>query len=148
MSAVPHEVRLAKAMRKYKARFAHDSEGAMIARLVHTCHEHVPNVSWNRVTPYWIVVEYDGEMTGCLQICYSLPVGRLEWMSFEPGLPYKVRALSVKALLTLGESMLKHTGSQVVVGNLGFEQKSFREILQHEGCTRMMAGYTMGRSIA
>lgn len=147
MSLATHETRLKRAMRHINARFAHDSEGTAIAQMVHTCHEQVPNVSWEKVTPFWLVVEHEQEPVGCLNIVYSVPIGRLEWMSFVSGLPYKVRALSVKALLALGESVLKRTGSCAAVGNISFEHKSFRDILESEGCTRMMSGATMGRVI-
>lgn len=145
--SVPHEIRLARAMRHTKARFAHDAEGNAIAQMVHTCHDQIPNVSWQKIAPYWIVAEHEGEIVGCLNVCYAVPIGRLEWMSFIPGLPYKTRALSVKALMALGQIALKQTGSSAVVGNLSFEQKSFRDILQSEGCNRMMAGVTMGKSL-
>lgn len=147
MSLATHEARLKRAMRHTQARFAHDSEGTLIAQMVHTCHDQVPNVAWSKVAPYWLVVEHEHEPAGCLNVCYAIPVGRLEWMSFVPGLPYKVRALSVKALLTLGEDVLKRTGSLAVVGNISFEMKSFRDILEGEGCKRMMSGATMGRVI-
>lgn len=143
----PHAIRLARAMRHTKARFAHDAEGNTIAQMVHTCHDQIPNVSWSKVAPYWLIAEHQGEIVGCVNVCYTMPIGRLEWMSFVPGLPYKARALSVKALLDLGQQVLKQTGSTAVVGNLGFEQKSFRDILQAEGCNKMMTGVTMGRSL-
>lgn len=147
MSAVAHEVRLKRAMRGIEARFARDTEGGMIAQMVHTCHEGVPNVTWERVKPFWLVVEHEQEPVGCLNVVYSVPIGRLEWMSFVPGLPFKVRALSVKALLSYGEKVLKETGSKAAVGNISFEQKSFRDILEAEGCGRLMSGATMGRVI-
>lgn len=139
--------RLERALSEIKVRFARDAEGMAIAQMVHCSHEAVPNVEWAKVYPYWMVAEKNGDLIGCIQVCYSIPVGRLEFMSFVPGLPYRTRALAVKALLNLGTLTLKKTGARVVAGCVGFEDKSFKEILKREGCTVFTSGNTLGRTI-
>lgn len=139
--------RLARALREVRVRYARDSEGSAIAQMVHSCHDHVPVAEWAPIYPYWLAAEHDGEMIGCVQVCYSAPVGRLEFLSFLPNLPYRTRALAVKALLGLGELTLRKTGAKAIAGCLGFEQKGFKEILKGEGCRVVMSANVMARAV-
>ena len=149
MSVIERDVvRLARALREVKVRFARDSEGSVIAQMVHSSHEGVPNTSWEKVYPSWIVAEREGEIVGCVQVCHSVPIGRLEFLSFLPNLPYRTRALAVKALLNLGALALKKTGAHVLVGCLGFDQAHFRDLLKAEGCTVLMSGNIIGKAVA
>ena len=140
--------RVERALREVKVRFARDSEGMAVAQMVHSSHDAVPNASWDHIYPYWIVATKDDEMIGCVQICYSLPIARMEMLSFVPDLPYRTRALSVKALLSLATIALKNTGAQAIAGCLGFEQKGFKEILKAEGCVTLMSGNILARGVA
>lgn len=147
MSA-PRLLRVERALREVKVRFARDSEGMAVAQMVHSSHAAVPNVSWTHVYPYWIVATKDDEPIGCVQIGYSLPIARMEFLSFVPGLPYHTRALAVKALLSLAMLTLKGTGAQVVAGCLGFDQHGFKDILKAEGCVTLMSGNIIAREVA
>jgi hypothetical protein len=140
--------RIERALREVRARFARDSEGMAVAQMVHCSHEAVPNVTWGKIYPYWMVAEKDGEIVGCVQVCYSMPIGRLEFLSFAPNLPFRTRALAVKALLNLGTLALKNTGAQMVAGCVGFEQKSFKEILKAHGCRVLTSGNVLAREVA
>lgn len=140
--------RLARALKEVSVRYARNSEGMAIAQMVHTCHTGVPNVSWTAIYPYWLVAEKDGEVIGCVQLCYSAPVGRLEFMSFVEGLPYRTRALAVKSMLMLATLTLqKATGASAVAGCLAFDQGRFKEILKAEGCRVVMSANVMVRTI-
>lgn len=141
-------LRLERALREVRVRFARDSEGMAIAQMVHGSHAAVPNAGWDQVYPYWMVATKDDEPIGCVQICYSLPIARMEFLSFVPGLPYRTRALAVKALLSLATLTLKETGAQAVAGCLGFEQRGFKEILKAEGCITLMSGNIIARAVA
>lgn len=146
--SVTDPARLGRALREVRVRMARDPEGMAIAQMVHSNHEGVPHAQWSSIYPYWMVAEKDGEMVGCVQICYSVPIGRLEFLSFAPGLPYRTRALAVKALLNLGTLSLKKTGASFVAGCLGFDQKGFKEILKAEGCVVLTSGNVIGKKVA
>jgi hypothetical protein len=142
-------LRLDRALKEISVRFARNGEGMAVAQMVHSSHAAVPNVAWDRgIYPYWIVAVKDGELIGCVQVCYSTPIARIEFLSFTPGLPYRTRALAVKALLSLASLAVKKTGAQVVAGCLGFDQKGFKEILKAEGCVTMMSGNILAREVA
>lgn len=140
--------RLERALREVQVRFARDGEAMAIAQMVHCSHDAVPNVRWDKVYPFWMVALKDGDLIGCVQVCYSQPIGRMEFLSFVADLPYRTRALAVKALLNLGTLTLRESGAQVVAGCLGFEQKSFRDILKAEGCIVLMSGNTLAKRVA
>lgn len=142
------DIRLERAMREVQVRFARDGEGMAIAQMVHCSHDAVPNTTWEKVYPFWMVAEREGELIGCVQVCYSIPVGRMEFMSFVPNLPFRTRALAVKALLHLGSLTLKKSGAQVVAGCLGFEQKGFKQILKDQGCVVLTSGNVLARKVA
>jgi len=139
--------RLQRALREVLVRFARDAEGMAIAQLVHTCHEGVPKADWSKVYPNWMVAEKDGEVIGCVQLCYAKPIGRLEFLSFVPGLPYRTRALAVRSLLSLASMALRHSGATAVAGTVGFEQKSFKEILKKNDCRVVVSGNVFVRAI-
>lgn len=142
------DARLDRALKEIHVRFARDAEGMAIAQMVHSSHEAVPNVSWKSVYPYWAVAESEGELIGCVQVCYGLPVGRMEFLSFVPGLPYRKRALALKALLNLGSLALKNSGAGAIAGTVGFEQKPFKELLKKNGCHVAVSGNVFARAIA
>lgn len=148
MSAVQNNIRLARALRDIRVRFAHDSEGVMIAQMVHQSHDHVPTTGWERVAPYWVVGERHGEVVAALQVCYSLPVGRLEFLSFVPGLSHRVRALATRSMLSLASATLEKTGCHAVAGCVPFEQRSVRDILKANGCRILMSGNILVRDVA
>jgi hypothetical protein len=140
--------RIQRALREVRVRFARDGEAMLIAQMVHTSHAAVPLTPWDHVYPYWIVAEKDDELIGCLQLCYSLPVARIEFLSFVHGLPYRTRALAVKALLNLARITLQHSGAHVIAGCVGFDQKPFKEILKAEGCTVLTSGNVLAKEVA
>lgn len=139
--------RLDRALKEIRVRFARDSEGMAIAQMVHASHAGVPNVPWDKVYPSWAVAEKDGEIVGCVQVCYGVPIGRLEFLSFIPNLPFRTRALGVRALLEMGELALKKMGAQVIAGTLGFDQRGFRDILKSRGCSVVMSGNILSKAI-
>lgn len=142
-------MRVERALREVRVRFARDSESMVVAQMVHSSHVGVPHVDWSRgVYPHWIVAQRGDEIVGCLQICYSTPIARMEFLSFQPDLAYRTRALAVKALLSLATLTLRNSGAQVVAGCLGFDQNGFKEILKTEGCVTLMSGNIMARAVA
>jgi len=146
--STPSDIRLARALRDIHVRFARDAEGTMIAQMVHSSHDAVPKTGWERVAPYWMVAEYQGEAIAALQVCYSSPIGRLEFLSFLPDLPFRVRGLATHALMALGSATLAKTGCHAVAGCVPFEQKSYRNVLQANGCTVLSSGNVMVKEFA
>jgi hypothetical protein len=139
-------LRIKRAMREVRVRFARDSEGSCIAQMVHSSHEGVPNVSWTKLYPSWIVAEHDQELVGCVQVCYGVPIGRLEFLSFVPNLAFRTRALAVRALLGLGSLSLLNAGATAIAGTVGFDQRSFKEILKANGCAIATSGNVFVRA--
>ena len=141
--------RLNRALSEVRVRYAQNSEATAIGQMVHSSHEAVPVTSWANVYPYWLVVEREpGDAIGCMQLCFSRPIARMEFLSFIPNLPFRTRALAVKALLNFGVLALKRDGASAIAGCLGHDQKGFKDILKSEGCTVLMSANVMTRSAA
>ena len=140
--------RLQRALQEVRVRYARDAEATAIAQMVHSSHEAVPVVSWAKVYPYWLVAEYEQEAVGCVQLCFSAPIGRMEFLSFIPNLPHRTRALSVKALLNFAALALKRDGATAIAGCLAHDQKGFKEILKAEGCKVLMSANVIGRAVS
>ena len=58
-------------------RLARDEEGIEIKNLFKNADE-LPDSDWKLVYPYWAVAVVDDEIVAALQLCMSLPIGRLE----------------------------------------------------------------------
>lgn len=119
----------------------------MIAQMVHSSHDAVPNTGWERVFPYWMVAEQQGEVIAALQVCYSSPIGRLEFLSFVPNLPFRTRGLAAHALLSLGSATLAKTGCHAVAGSVPNDQQSYHDVLKANGCTILSHGSVMVREV-
>jgi len=144
----PSGIRLARALRDIHVRFARDAEGMMIAQMVHGSHDSVPNTGWEKVCPYWLVAEHEGEVVGTMQICYSSPIGRLEFLSFIPGLSFRIRGLVAHALLSLGSATLQKAGCHAIAGAVPVDQKQYQSVLKANGCSVLTKTEVMVRSIS
>lgn len=140
--------RIERALSEIKVRFARDAEGMAIAQMVHCSHDAVPAADWSKVYPSWILAEKDGETIGCMQVCFGLPAGRLEFLSFIPGLPFRTRALAVMALLNMGTLTLKKHGATAAAGTVDFSQKSFKQVLKNNGCVVATSGNVFMKAVA
>jgi hypothetical protein len=129
-------------------RFARDAEAVLIGQMVHGSHDAVPAVAWEAVNPFWLVAEQVGEVIGCVQLCYSRPIGRLEFLSFLPSLPYRTRALAVRRLLDLGCVTLRMHGASSVAGCVPFTERAWRDILKDNGCRVLSSGNVMVKEVA
>ena len=143
----PSDIRLARALRRVQVRFATDAEGPLVGELVKTAGHVVGGCDWSRVYPHWLVAISRGKFAGCLQICYGIPVARLELLAFAQGTSFQVRCLAVKALLSLGALTAKKAGASMVTGCIPAAQQHFKDLLKHEGCQVLYSGNMMGKAV-
>lgn len=146
-AAPPRDLRLERALRCVQVRFATDAEGPAVGAIVKGAGHVVGGCDWSKVYPHWLVAIYRGDMVGVLQICYGIPVARLELLAFLPGVSYRARALAVKSLLSMGIVAAKKAGASMVSGCIPAAQQTFKEFLKTEGCKVLYQGNMMGRGI-
>ena len=143
----PHDIRLARALKRVHVRFATDEEGPLVGSIVKSAGHVVGGCDWSRVYPHWLLAIWKGEIVGVLQICYGIPIARLELLAFVQGTPYRARCLSIKPLLSLGAVAAKKAGASMVTGCIPAAQQHFKDLLKGEGCTVLYSGNMMGKAV-
>lgn len=128
-------------------RMATDSEGKAIHKLVTDSGFTVTGIDWSKVAPYWLVAEMGGEIVGCVQVCLSIPIGRIEMLSIVQNASHMLRAILVKQLVTTAASTLKAAGAQMAAGMIPFDMKSYKKVLKRYGCVSIGVGNNMAQRL-
>ena len=118
---------------KIDVRLAQNPEGQQIKQLATESGFGIEDLDWSIVYPYWIVAEHEAIMTGAIQVCPSLPVGRLEMLCTPRELSHRMRAQTVKSLLLAGLEALRQHGSTMASGIIPFEMKSYKRMVKKRG---------------
>ena len=125
---------------KIDVRLAQNPEGQQIAQLVKDSGFSIEGLSWDIVYPYWIVAEHEEIMVGAIQVCPSLPVGRLEMLSTANYMTHRVRAQTVKGLLLACLESLRQHGAQMVSGVIPFKMKAYKRMIRKRGGAVVASG--------
>lgn len=129
-------------------RLAADGDGGTIANLCAACGYHaLDNVDWSRVYPYWLVAEIDGLILGAIQVAFSLPVGRIEFLAIEPELGIRDRAMLVRALAAQAQSTLRQGGCSLASFMIPDHLDSYRAILERRGAVVLFEGTTLIKAL-
>lgn len=128
-------------------RLATDADGEAVRHLVEKQHGMADFLKWDRIAPYWLVAELDGEIIGALQTCPSRPVGRLEMLSLAGHLAQGAKALTVKALAYAGMAVIREHGAQQVQFLMGDENEGFREFLLARGAVVLVTGEILAKRL-
>jgi len=76
-------------------------------------------LEWNRVYPYWAVaVDNDGDIIGAVNIVHSVPVGRLEQLTYRKDTEKGLRVQLLHELVILGMAALAANGSELLAGTI------------------------------
>lgn len=91
-------------------------------------------LEWGRAYPYWVVaIGDDGDLWGALNIAYSLPVGRLEALSYKRDLDKKIRIQIINELVVLGMAALASSGSELVACTIKGSDTVFLDWCERRG---------------
>jgi hypothetical protein len=131
----------ATATRNVTIRPAYNAEGHDLARLAKTAGFNLPDLDWSLVSPYWLVAEYEDRLIGCIQLCPSVPIARLEMLCMETDLPHRVKALAVKSLLIDGCAALVKMGAQYVSGLVDEGLAGYERVLKKRGAFLQSKGH-------
>ena len=124
-------------------RLATNDEGPIIKGFVAATGFVEDYLDWSQIFPFWLVAEVEGEIVGCLQVCPSRPIGRLEFLYTVPELSHKMRSLVVWQLIVTGKEVLRHEGAQLVSAVIPFELKSYKRLLKRRGAITALSGNLM-----
>lgn len=128
-------------------RLAEDKDGEAVRRLVEKQHGVLETLKWDRIAPYWLVAEINGEIVGALQTCPSRPVGRLEMLSLDKRLIHAARAVTVKALAYAGMATIRGHGAEQVQMFVPEDLSDYRGILESRGAQVLDTRHMLGKRL-
>lgn len=131
---------IATTSRIVTVRPAFNAEGPEIGRLAAKAGFSLPDLNWSLVSPYWLVAEHEGLLIGAIQLCPSVPIGRLELLCLDPDVRQIAKGLAAKKLLIHGCAALAKCGAQYVSGMVDDGLDSYEAILQKRGAFRQTHG--------
>jgi N-acetylglutamate synthase-like GNAT family acetyltransferase len=103
-------------------RLAKDTDGVRIARLLHA-----DEAEYDKVFPYWVIAEKDGNIVAALQMSPSLPVGKVEQLVIT-----EEAGDALHALIDYAIAYLKHVGCKKIMAYVPFKQKKVKRMYQKE----------------
>ncbi len=100
------------------------------------------------LAPYWLLAARQGEVIGALQVCYGIPMCRLDILALDPNLTKRERAQVILALGRAAVQLCVDYGATVLVTTINEDRyPGFGHVLQkHFHCTRLAPTrqYVMG----
>jgi hypothetical protein len=128
-------------MMNIEIRLASNYEGDLIRDLVYQNGFDIDWLTWDNIYPYWLVAVVDEEIQGCIQVCPSLPIGRIEILSIKKDITHTPRARIVKMLVSAATVTLKEFGAQAASSIIPHEMKSYKRVLKkHFGAVNIGTG--------
>ncbi len=126
-----------------KIRLATNDEGPIIKSFVAAHGFEEDYLDWNHIYPFWLVAVIQNVIVGCIQLCPSRPVARIEFLHTIPELSHRERSLVVWQLILTGKETLKIEGAQMISAVIPFELKSYKRILKRRGAVTALSGNLM-----
>lgn len=125
-----------------KARLAINADGPAMARLASASGYTFEGfeIDWSQIEPYWLVVEFEGEIVGGVQVLPGKPVGRVEILLMHPDLPFKRRVNTYRLLAWGALQALKASGSQLAAGMFPVELPDYQRFAERRGWRRVASG--------
>ena len=135
--------------REIKARMATDKDAPAISALAEMDGFRFEGIEidWSEIWPYWIVAEHEEEVIGAVQTCPSKPIGRIELLFLDPWLSRSERAIAVRLLIDVAESLLRQQGSQLSAGTIADENPEFLTIAENRGWVNVGRGDVVMRRL-
>lgn len=125
-----------------------DTDREILKTLVMGSGFRTTGLRWSEVSPYWLLAELDGEVKGCIQVCFGKPIGRIEFLCTDPHVYHRIRAVLVRDLLVAACATMKEFGCEAVIGTVPFEYKSYKKMLKDNGCVVVDSGNIIMKSLS
>lgn len=112
-------------------RLAQNDEGLIIKNLFKNADE-LPDSDWTNIAPYWAVATVEGKIIAALQLCMSLPIGRLEHLLIKKDTNKITATKAAHRLIKYGEVAMKANGCPVVSGYVAFRNKPIKNLIKKQ----------------
>lgn len=127
-------------MKKYIARLAED--GDKIGHLVDPGGEGFPEVKWDKLYPWWVVITDEDKIIGCCQMIVSLPIGHIEFLCLDEKLSVTQRAYAIKVLASYAIAQMHAQGVYVARSSIPHEMKQWKKVVKKRWGTPLFSGTT------
>jgi len=117
-------------MKKYRARLALNDEGDRIQELIDPGGEGYPDVKWDEIHPWWVVVVDEDEIIACAQVICSKPIGHVEFLSIDEKLNPMQRAYAVKVVYAYSHVSMHQSGVFVARSSVQFGMKHWKKVIK------------------
>lgn len=116
-----------------KIRIASDDDGPTIGALAWDNGFRLKGVTWDKVYPYWLVAELNGDIVGAVQISHGMPVARVETLCMSDKLSHRERAICARQILMAAMITLRSGGAQAITSLVPFKMKSYKRLIKRRG---------------
>lgn len=100
-------------------------------------------VDWAGLGAWWIVVEKDGVVVGCVQSMIAKPVGRAEFLCINTELTDREQAKTAKALIDFVLSTNRNMGIRLVTWVIEFGNKKMKRAAKRRGAIVANQGHIL-----
>lgn len=101
----------------------------------------LPDVDWSRdPTPYWLIAEADGERVGCINVCPSKPIARIDLLCIIPWTSHRIKAIATRDLMLTALATCREMGAQAVAGTIDMNQPGYEMMMSHRGGVKWFDG--------
>lgn len=112
-----------------KIRLAIDSEAQEVLKLFPNW-EQMEESDWEKIHPYWAVAEVDGKIIAAVQLCPSLPTGRIEHLNIDKSINKITATKAAHSLIKYAEVAMMQMGCKLIAGYVEFRNKPIKRIVQ------------------
>ena len=131
----------------WNIRMATNDEGGEIKELMDANNNHMINVDWSEVSPYWVVADNGYGIVGCIQFLPGKPFTRVEFLCTHPDLSKTARYRLVVDLLWFCMALTRQMGAQIAFGTIPFGLDSYMRLLENNGGQRYHPGWVFAKSV-
>lgn len=118
---------------RISARMAEPQDAAILREFLAEHEFAAIDCDWSLAAPFWILAERDSQIIGCLNICYSLPIGRLGNLVIRDDLDGVRKARVFWELISIGCTWLYEYGCDCVTVTVPDTLDSYQKALQKRG---------------
>ena len=131
----------ATATQTVTCRLAQPDEGQLVKSVFTRCYQAPCEwLSWDNLSPHWVIAELDGLASGLVLIGMGRPFGWIECLMVDPSLSQQSKARLVSALEVCAYDVLRAYGATGALCTVGDGNESFHRIVQRRGFVKQGTG--------
>lgn len=115
-------------------RLAQADEGPLLQRLMRQAAGPLWDwLDWSRISPGWLIAEYQGEPVGCIMVLVGAPFCRIEMLCIVPSVSKRLRSMIARELVYTALAVGQAQGSTAATAMVGWSNDQWLKIWQRRG---------------